>query len=223
MRILLLIKNFFIRVHFGQHGEDVIVHKLFNKNIKNGFYLDVGAHHPFRQSNTAYLWLKGWNGVNIDASKASISAFNKIRKKDENIWMAVVDINTANMQSNITLNFNPNVKYDLGATCSVSLAIERKTSAQISVPCDSLLNIVNNYAPKRDTEFNFMNIDIEGFDERCLIGMEQWKSKPQVICIESLIDEGIRSILKTKLNITLENNGYELQGKTGISLIYCKK
>ena len=68
-----------------------------------------------------------------------------------------------------------------------------------------------------------MNIDIEGFDERCLIGIEQWKSKPQVICIESLVNEGIRSILKTELNITLERNGYELEGKTGISLIYRQK
>ena len=220
MRILILIKNFFIRAHFGQHGEDVIVQKLFDKSIKNGFYLDVGAHHPFRQSNTAYLWLKGWNGVNIDASKTSISAFNKIRKNDKNIWLAVVDINTAIRQTNITLNFNPNVKYDLGATCDDNLAIERKTSAKIKVPCDSLLNIINNYAPETDDEFHFMNIDIEGFDERCLIGIERWKSRPQVICIESLINEGIRSILKTKLNIILEQNGYELEGKTGISLIY---
>ena len=79
-----------VKGHFGQWGEDILVRKLFSKNKKNGIYLDIGAYHPFKHSNTAYLWMKGWNGINIDANRNSISIFNKIRPYDINIWSAVI-------------------------------------------------------------------------------------------------------------------------------------
>lgn len=221
-RILILITNFFGRLHFSQHGEDVVIHKLFDKKLNNGFYIDIGAHHPFRQSNTAYLWLKGWNGINVDASQVSIEKFNKIRKKDTNLWAAIVDTETAKSQKTIALNFNPNVKFDLGATCDPETVSERRNvvTKSIDVPCDSLENILNKYAPKNTKEFHLLNIDIEGFDEKAISGIASWKSKPQVICIEITKAHTAREILASQTNTILENNGYDLVGKTGISSIY---
>lgn len=40
---------------YSQHGEDVILVSLFNYK-KDGFYVDVGAHHPYRFSNTHRLF-----------------------------------------------------------------------------------------------------------------------------------------------------------------------
>ena len=97
-------------------GEDVILHKLFGSKFANGFYIDVGAHHPFRQSNTAYLWLLGWNGVNVDASRKAIDLFRKVRPGDENVWTAVVDEATAAKQTEITLHSNQEVQKDLLTT-----------------------------------------------------------------------------------------------------------
>ena len=223
-RFILWAFNFFARLHFGQHGEDVIVHKLFNKDIKNGFYLDIGAHHPFRQSNTAYLWLKGWNGVNIDANPASIRIFNRIRKRDKNILMAVVDTKTASEKNTIILKYNPDVDFDLGASCDTVTAAARASAltASIEVPCDSMENIINQYAPSSQDDFHFMNIDIEGFDERSIQTMKNWRVKPQVICIEITDANTLGDLLKSRIHITLENNGYDLKGKTGISSIYQK-
>ena len=214
--------NFFARLHFGQHGEDVLVHKLFDRRFKNGFYMDIGAYHPFRQSNTAYFWLMGWNGVNVDASPHSIQLFKKIRKTDRNVWSAVVDVETAHRQKTISLHFNPAVKYDLGATCSPEEALKRKNSQteQIEVPCESLTTIVNKYAPSKSSDFHFMNIDIEGFDESALQGMDGWKSKPQVLCVEILHASTIREVLGTATNLALESNGYQMVGKTAASVIY---
>ena len=132
--------NFFARLHFGQHGEDVLAHKLFDRRLKKGFYMDIGAYHPFRQSNTAYFWLMGWNGVNVDASPHTIQLFKKIRKTDINVWSAVVDASTASRQKTIHLHFNPTVKYDLSATCTPAETEKRKDwqTARIEVPCESL-------------------------------------------------------------------------------------
>lgn len=82
-----------VKGHFGQWGEDILVRKLFPKSQKNGTHLDLGCYHPFIHSNTAYLWLKGWRGYNIDANAQTIQAFNKTRPQDDNIWTAIVPQN----------------------------------------------------------------------------------------------------------------------------------
>ncbi len=127
LRLLKLIsRHGSARCHFSQHGEDVILHKLFGRKFSDGFYIDVGAHHPFRQSNTAYLWLMGWKGVNVDASKKAIAIFNSVRPNDINLWAAVVDDETGSRQSEITLYSN--TELDLGATCDTELAKDRQTT-----------------------------------------------------------------------------------------------
>ena len=37
--------------YFSQEGEDIILQRIFERK-KQGFYVDVGAFHPFRFSNT---------------------------------------------------------------------------------------------------------------------------------------------------------------------------
>ena len=61
----------FISISFSQYGEDILLRDLFRTELMeldSGFYVDVGAFHPFRFSNTAFLYIMGWNGLNIDAN-----------------------------------------------------------------------------------------------------------------------------------------------------------
>jgi len=39
---------------YSQEGEDMILRRLFGKQ-KKGFYVDIGAHHPKRFSNTFFF------------------------------------------------------------------------------------------------------------------------------------------------------------------------
>ena len=134
----------------------------------------------------------------------------------------MVDAETASRRKTINLHFNPTVKYDLGATCAPEEAQKRKDvqTSQIEVPCESLTNIVNKYAPSNGSDFHFMNIDIEGFDESALQGMDSWKSKPQVLCVEILHASTIRDVLDTATYLALESNGYKMVGKTAASVVY---
>ena len=165
-RILKFIHQGSLRIHFSQYGEDVILHKLFGSKFSRGFYIDVGAHHPFRQSNTAYLWLLGWNGVNVDANRRAIELFKRVRPDDVNLWSAVVDEATASQHSEITLHSN--VDLDLGATCDPELAKQRGTTRSEVVPCTSLSAIINQYGAQNGGVIDLLNIDIEGFDEKAV-------------------------------------------------------
>ena len=44
-------KNSYTNVSFSQEGEDLVLDRFLNNKSK-GFFIDVGAHHPKRISNT---------------------------------------------------------------------------------------------------------------------------------------------------------------------------
>jgi len=40
----------------------MILRRIFERQ-STGFYVDVGAHHPKRFSNTYFFYKKGWSGI----------------------------------------------------------------------------------------------------------------------------------------------------------------
>lgn len=62
------------KLSFSQEGEDMLLDRFF-MNQKDGFYVDVGAHHPERFSNTNYYYLRGWRGINIEADPSLMKEF----------------------------------------------------------------------------------------------------------------------------------------------------
>lgn len=216
-RILKFLRGGSLRVHFSQYGEDVILHKLFGSKFSDGFYIDAGAHHPFRQSNTAYLWLMGWRGINVDASKAAIRQFDRVRSSDLNLWSAIVDDATARANKEIALYSN--LEVDLGATCDPVLASQRGAAQSTMVPCTTLKSIINDHAVKMTDKIELLNIDIEGFDQQAIASFSEWAIKPQVICIE-IYEHNIRNVLSSPACRLLESYGYALIERVGLTAIF---
>ena len=75
---------------YSQEGEDMILRRIF-EGQENGFYIDVGAHHPRRFSNTYYFYKQGWRGINIEPNPDALKAFNSDRPKDINLQLGVSD------------------------------------------------------------------------------------------------------------------------------------
>ncbi|WP_395454225.1 FkbM family methyltransferase [Azospirillum melinis] len=79
-----------MEISYSQEGEDRVLQRIFDgKSV--GLYVDVGAHHPFRFSNTFAFYMKGWSGVNIDATPGSMALFRKHRPRDINLEHLVGD------------------------------------------------------------------------------------------------------------------------------------
>jgi len=86
--MLLILDYFRHKKSYSQDGEDVVL-ASFYENMKNyrGFYVDIGAHHPVRFSNTWMFYKNGWKGINIDPTPGSMKAFNVIRSHLKNRLM----------------------------------------------------------------------------------------------------------------------------------------
>jgi FkbM family methyltransferase len=218
MRIFSLIKVFLIgglKGHFGQYGEDIIIHKIFSKRINNGFYIDIGSFHPFRYSNTAYLWLRGWSGINVDANQKTIDKFKSVRPDDINVYGAVVAKDFAKKNRTIAIYASDSAINPMG-TCDQASAVERGFTVKAEVPAIAVEEILSMAG---DRTIDFLNIDIEGLDQDVIQEIDFNRYKPKVICIEDA-GESIPEILTTKITTTLSAAGYSLDYRIGPSSIF---
>ena len=69
---------------FSQFREDVILYHIF-QGIQNGFYVDIGAHHPTLISDTKIFYEMGWSGINIEPLEDGCRELKKQRVRDINL------------------------------------------------------------------------------------------------------------------------------------------
>jgi FkbM family methyltransferase len=206
-----------IRFHSSQYGEDILLHKRFRKSNKEYFYIDVGAHHPYHISNTAYLWSLGWNGVNVDASSAVIDEFEKSRPKDLNLFAGVVSEEA--FSTSTTITFYSNKDIDNCATCDFQLAGERGLINSVDVPCLTLKKIVEKAHMRYSGCFGFLNIDIEGLDDQIIQDIDDWPQKPLIIMIE-IYSKNILDVFKSRTYDLLFKSGYLFTERIGHTAVF---
>lgn len=210
-----------VKGHFGQWAEDVLVRKLFPKNKNTGTYLDLGAYHPFKHSNTAYFWLKGWHGFNIDANPNTIALFNRARPNDQNIWTAIVPqadfINGLDSVS-LMLPSTKDCSSGISATGTVHPVVSsnRSFSESISVPAISVAGLLEKFSIG---DVDYLNVDIEGYDQAIIEEFNFSRCRPKVISIEDY-SNNIKDALSSRITTLLSANGYVLVGRAGPTSIF---
>ena len=203
----------FATTSFSQEGEDMILSKLL-EGVENGFFLDIGAHHPFRFSNTYKFYLKGWRGINIDAMPQSMDLFKKYRKEDINLEIPIA-------KEKKTMPF---YTYNEGAlnTFSEELAKERGEAKKIyQLEANPLSDILDKYLPSNIKNIDFMSVDVEGLDLEVLESNNWEKYKPTIIVIESLTTaKDIQASLNCEVAQYLNSKNYALCSKADNTLFF---
>ena len=185
---------------------------------RGGFYVDVGAHHPKRYSNTYLFFKNKWSGINIDPNPETIKLFNKSRKKDVNIQSGIM--NSTGKRTYYRFS-DPAVN-----TFSKEEAekwIDKKWIVFLGseeVDVVPLRDIFHKNLSK-DQKVDLLSIDAEGFDLEVLESNDWDKWKPDVIVIENSQFKMHRQE-SDKMFIFLTEKGYRLSGLTGPSLIFSK-
>jgi glycosyltransferase involved in cell wall biosynthesis len=201
----------FSRKYYSQFGEDIVLTNLFNMNVKNGFYVDVGCFHPKQFSNTYLLYKKGWNGINIDMDELKIKAFNMARKSDVNICCPVSDeVNTITACSYS--------RYGLTSTIDSDLVDDKNAYNLREMNTDTLTNIISRTKYKNQT-IDLLSIDAEGYDFQVLKSLDFETYKPKIIIIE-LHSLRLKDVLSSEIYLFLVKQGYSLFNWTGLSLIF---
>tara|TARA_B100000212_G_C27382579_1_gene537755 strand:- start:1910 stop:2590 length:681 start_codon:yes stop_codon:yes gene_type:complete len=192
---------------YSQNGEDLILNRLLDNKSK-GFYIDIGAHHPLRFSNTHFFYKKGWNGINIDAMPGSMKLFKSIRKRDINLETGIGD--KKELLTYYKLNEPALNTFDRR---EVDLKIKKnyKLIDSLTLSVDRLDNILEKYL-KINQEIDFMNIDVEGKDKEVLLSNNWKKFRPKFILIEILNEDKLINE-NCEINKYLEKQGYSFINK----------
>ncbi len=189
-------RYFFKRKSYAMDGEDIAI-DLFNKKKNNGFYVDVGAHHPIQRNNTHLLFKKGWEGINIDVNQFSIDLFNFLRPNDLNLQVAV-----SNKEGDILFFYQK--KFSQLNTTDKKIAEEnfQGNFQQRKVKCQTIKYILDN-SKYKNKKIDFLNIDVEGSEMKVLETLNFKIYDPSLICIEIL---GYRDLSSEKREIEIKNN-----------------
>lgn len=205
---------YFKKETYSAHKEDLIVRKFF-KNKKNGFFVDVGCHHPSRINNTFLLYHLGWRGVNIDMNKLSIDLFNVCRKEDTNLNYAV-------SEKNNIINFYTNKDHSLTSSILKKSNFE-KFKYKKTIESKTLTSILEK-TKYRNKQIDFLNIDAEGVDFQVLKSLDFNIYKPKLICIEMWrTNPKKKSIKDNNIYKFLKNKNYKLIATAAANCLFTKK
>lgn len=203
---------------YSQSGEDLILRQIFVDKA-DGFYVDVGAHHPKRYSNTFYFYTRGWRGINIDAMPGSMKAFQQTRPHDINLELGISE-NEGEMTFYV---FNEPALNTFDAEVARQNNKEPfRVVNKVKVRTLSLANVLNQYLPQGQ-HIDFLSIDVEGLDLVVLKSNNWAQFRTDVILVEShdfemdepmacdvyryLIDQGYKCIAKTTMTLVFDSRG----------------
>ena len=203
---------------YSQSGEDRIVKFVLDAlGISKPTYLDIGAHHPVRYSNTYLFYDNGCKGVCVEPNPRLFSRLQKARPKDVCLNIGIGGVHRDAVPF-----------YELSAdTLSTFSEAEaqryvNKHGYQISrvVYVDVVTpgEIIQQYlqAPP-----DFVSLDVEGLEMEILKSFDLTKSRPAVFCVETITFEKDGSGMKlTNVVEFLTNAGYMVYADTYINTIF---
>lgn len=170
---------------------------------REGFFIEVGANDPQRNSLTYLLERLGWSGMLVDPLNACYQKLLKIRPQSRSFRCACVGpdrVGTITLHapdpSSVVATVEKNVddfdiQYAHTETCD-------------AVTLDSLVKQV------KPARIDFLSIDTEGTELDVLMGFDLAKHRPRLILIEDklyhlakhryLVSHGYRLVKRTMLN-----------------------
>jgi FkbM family methyltransferase len=204
------------RVSYAQEGEDIVLQRFFDGK-QDGFYVEIGCHHPFRFSNTYLFYKLRWSGICVDPLPGTKRLFNRWRPRD-----IVIETGVASERTTLTYwMFNEPALN----TFDAKLAAERDATQRYKivqkqdVAVDRLDSILERHLPSPDQRIDFLTIDVEGFDFEVIRSNDWQRYRPSAVVVESLNAELIDISVDPSYQFLLQR-GYVPYAKTGFSIIF---
>lgn len=198
------------RISWSQNGEDLILEDFLGDQ---GFYVDVGAHHPIRYSVTKRLYEKGWSGVNIDVTPAITSSFTEFRPRDKNFFGLVSD-----SEGNLPFYrfedeaLNTVSKEHMNEWTSRGFRLRAREIIQVQTLQTILSSIYGDEIPPID----LLSVDVEGHDFNVLNSVDFEEVEIRNILVEE--EKGA-----DRVSVYLERNGFYKRCQFSLSSLYVRR
>ena len=176
-----LVKNYFGKYkksYSENFGEDLFINFFF-KDVKKGFYVDIGCNLPKNSSLTYLLYKKGWSGINVDISIRAINLNKVIRRRDTSL-----NVSIGNQEKIV----NSYIFYDNCSMNTVDEKFKKYTQKSVNKKPEILkiqqLTLDSVLKKFKVNQINYLNIDVEGNEMNTLNGFSINKFSPDLVSIE---------------------------------------
>ena len=187
---------------YSQCGEDAIVLQLCQGNLPAGPYVDIGANHPTRLSNTYLFYRLGKSGLAIDPATHLLKLHRAVRPRDTTLAVACG-------ASPGVLEFRHAYNDVLSGFMSAGLKPSRVRRLEWVpvLPIDDILSMM------MDSAIFLVSIDVEGFDREVVRGAVKTLARARFLIIEGTADD-------EELLDLVHQAGHVLQAATKHNLIF---
>lgn len=202
---------------YSQEGEDRLVATVLG-TATQGFYVDVGAHHPQRFSNTYAFYLRGWRGINIEARPGAMQEFARLRPRDINVEAAVSDggqtLTYFEFNEPALNTFSPEDAERMVQFPAYEIVNRREIRTK------TLAEILATHLPAGQV-IDFLTVDVEGLDEQVLRSNDWDKYRPRVVLAEAQQCWSCIGVGDAGVAQFLGQHGYHAVAKTLNTLVFC--
>ena len=188
---------------YSQTGEDQMIPTYFDLS-KPGYYVDVGCHHPFKGSNTLYLYTRGWRGLAIDGNEDLVRCYQRARPRDTCVCAVV-----SNEEKPVTLAIARAPEFS-----TVSAEFEQRwirsddVVRRVETVAVRLQTLLERYHVPRS--FELLTIDVEGHDYEVLTSFDIEIYRPRLVVVE-MHDFDVDRKQDNPVYYYLVRRGYRLQ------------
>lgn len=191
--------------YYSSAGEDAVVSKTFQFLLprRSGFYVDIGAFHPYQHSNTYILYKSGWSGINVDPRPGSKALFDKHRPRDTNLEVGISD--KEGVMTYYVVRDGPTMN-TFSRSNLESLNLLDRIEKEVPVPVITLEQLIDRHC--KSTRIDYLNIDAEGFEMEILAGLGKCPSLPDIISLEQNNVFTLSDVIDSEPNRFLKDFGY---------------
>lgn len=189
---------------FSQFGEDRFLTRYF-EDRPLGFYVDVGAYHPFNASNTFLLYDRGWRGINLEPAPEGLAQLQRHRPRDINLPLAVAS-EAGQVAFSMSGAFGGIVdpRRPWGDDAEPSVLVDAKPLSQI----------LDEHLPAGQT-IDLLDVDCEGLDAAVLASNDWDRYRPDLVLAEAH-DQSSTSELESLMT----DVGYQFKTRFDLTLIF---
>lgn len=167
---------------YAQWGEDMLIYKLFTYIPNQKTFIDIGAHHPFHISNTAFMHAKGWKGINVEPNPILFKKFEALRPHDINLCCGVAG-QRGTLPFYMVDDWSGRNSFDKKTVEAFvrdypSFRIQKVTNINVV----TLESIIKKYAKGRCPDY--MTIDTENLEYEILSNYDLKNHGPKVLTME---------------------------------------
>jgi O-antigen biosynthesis protein len=200
---------------YAQNFEDVMLWRAL-KHIKDGCYIDVGAHSPNIDSVSRLFYENGWLGVHVEPV-AKWAQELRLARPEETVVEAILGEESGK-----------GVIYVLGDsglnTTHIDIAQAHQRNAGLCFEATYVERLTLNdvFVLSGKAEFHWLKIDVEGDEDAVVRGWNKDRFRPWVVIVEATSPVGVARF-DTQWEGELVASGYELVYEDGLNKFFISK